>query len=103
MCVGQDPCHDGLYSHALQHLLDGMSDLREGAGFGQTRYRTLLKEQSRLRIQRIPSEKDDALEEVRILALQRLVETWPIKLWHTQVTHEQVIGTLLPKAAEVQQ
>src|SRR5712691_10689867 len=93
--AGQDLCHDASASHGLEHLLDGVSELGDGAGFGQTRRGTLLKEQPRLRIERVPGEKNDALEEVRILALQRPVETRPVEFWHPQVTHEQVIATLL--------
>ena len=79
-----------------------MSELGDGAGFGQTRHGTLLKEQPRLRIERVPGEKNDALEEVRILALQRLVETRPVEFRHPQVTHEQVIATLLELRQQLQ-
>jgi hypothetical protein len=78
----------------LQHLLDSTSDLGNRTGFRQARHRTLIEEHLGLGVERIPSEKDNAPEQMRILAFQRAVETRAVDFRHAHITQQQVIGAL---------
>ena len=77
------------------HERNGAPDFRRGEGFGQSWHTALRKEGRDLGAQGIAREENKAPAQRRRALLQRPVETWPIQLWHAQITQDQVIGALL--------
>ena len=76
---------------ALERVLNGTSKRRDRAGLAQPRAATLREKRRGDRTQRIAREKNDALEQGRILPRQDGVEGWPVQDGHMQVTHNHII------------
>jgi hypothetical protein len=81
-----------LPGHHPQDALDGAAGLSQGKGFRETRRATRLQEGLRGGLQGIARQKDAALTEVWLLALQKPVKTRAVELRHAHVAQDQVIG-----------